>query len=699
MSVALGPGFLPSTDRLRVQEKGQVLKALSSLSNSTVNDSLSLERIANAASGNIWSARASQELRIILYRDGGDIVVLHADHHDAAYRWAERHRVMPHEITGELQIIDMDQVKHVVDPPEGGRADPPAPVQPAPPPIFELRQDDYLLSLGLPRELLPAVRECRTTDDLLQFVEVLPDEVWERLHSVADGNLVVVPPSPKRDAPASVVLPARFYVVQNDEELHAALTAPLDRWITFLHPDQRTIAERDHNGPVKVSGSAGTGKTVVAMHHAAHHARAGRSVLLTSFSNTLAAALAPQLDKLIVDASTRKRVETSTVHAEALAICDAAARAGQAPKRRLAIDDAQRESLDFSAIDVPTGHSKSWLRAEWFHVVARNAIASWPDYRDVSRVGRGRPLTVADRKRVWRVFEATLGRLEARGLAGPTYLAAAATEFVRSGVVRRPWQAIVVDEVQDLGPQELRLLAALAEQAGGRLMLAGDGGQRIYGAPLSLRSVGIDVRGRSKILRVNYRTTREIRMLAEAVMAPHSDDLDGGSESRQGTRSVLRGPEPRLLGCASAFDEAERVRDVVLAWRADGLAGHEIAIFARRKKDAEVVGAALAAAGVGTLALQADTDSASHPDAVRTGTMHRAKGLEFKAVACIGCNTERLPDARRLSHEHDPRDREEAIEQERRLFYVAMTRARDELVVSWWGTPTEFLPTSARPVD
>ncbi len=256
------------------------------------------------------------------------------------------------------------------------------------------------------------------------------------------------------------------------------------------------------------------------------------------------------------------------------------------------------------------------------------------------------------------------------------------------GRAKSPFDAVVVDEVQDLRPPELRFVRQLAAAAPGRLMVVGDAGQRIYPGGFSLSALGIEVRGRSRVLRLNYRTTEKIRRAADRLLTSDADDMDGGVEDRR-SRSLRSGLEPTLRGFKSANAEAKHAVETVRAWLARGLEAEDIGVFARTARLIERIAQALADAGLEAHRLK-DEGGASQPG-IHLGTLHRAKGLEFKAVLAVSCSAGVVPNPRSLSSYGDPVDREEAEARERRLLYVVMTRARDELAVSWVGRPSPLL--------
>lgn len=671
----LAKDFLPAVSRLQPGDQARVIQFVTQFQENPAHPSISLERI-QASNGELWSGRVTQNLRAILYKDGDMWAILHADRHDEAYAWAERKNVGPHSVTGALQIVDVVEVEEIRAtlgrsgnaPHAGG--------------LFEHYSNDYLLSLGLPEAWLPAVMEIRNESDVWCVAERLPEEVAERLLDLATGVLVTPPPAPKRDAPVEEAPDTRrrFWIADNSEELRLALEAPMEGWIAFLHPSQRAIVESGFSGPVKVTGSAGTGKTVVALHRARRLAREGHEVLLASYVTTLCENLERNL-ALIATPEVRERITVSTVHALALDMVKE-----HDGYMNPAGSNGARTALD--AVSKECGFEKSFIHAEWENVIQRQGISEWSEYRSAKRSGRGKPLSVRDRKLLWDVFSAAREHLKGRRQLTWTDLCLRAAEILESGIPS-PFDAVVVDELQDLNGAEIRFLWGLARPNPKNFMVVGDAGQRIYPGGFSLRALGIEVRGRSHILRINYRTTEQIRRSADALLGSESDDMDEGVEKRDQTRSLLGGPVPELRSQGNWTDELDAIAQQVKKWKRSGLALEDIGLFARTNQLVKDIASYLSDQGI--QALQLSRNSSFSDPGVRVGNMHRAKGLEFKTVIVAGVGSRYLPHPRSLEGAQDPQDREDVVEQERRLLYVAMTRARDELVVSWSGQPSAFL--------
>ncbi|PKN59373.1 MAG: DNA helicase UvrD [Deltaproteobacteria bacterium HGW-Deltaproteobacteria-14] len=669
---------------LAATEQAQANAFIARFQENPAHPGIQLHRVQNPHGDGVWSARISQDLRAILYRDGDHWLLLHVDHHDDAYRWAERRRTGRNVQTGTFEIVDIQEVERVRE-----RVITRTVTQD--PPRFAAHSDDYLLSLGLPPEWLPLAREVRSEDDLATLCcdPTLAPDVSERLFNLGLGDLVVPPTPIAPDQPVTAApdLSRRFYAPEDADALARALAAPLETWITFLHPDQRDMVARDFSGPSKVSGSAGTGKTIVAVHRAHYLAQTGERVLLTSFTKALCRSVERLLD-LLCDATTRERIVVRTVKAIAYDIVDAA---GSRRPTLLTTNAEVRSRLHRAIADAPAvPWPFDFIEAELDHVIMPQGITTWPEYRSARRIGRGTGLGAAQRKALWQVFSIFLAAMRvANEYTFPT-LSTAAAEALATGQ-HSPYTAVIVDEVQDLSVPDIRLLVALTTAHPGHLMLVGDAGQRIYPGGFSLVRLGVETRGRSRVLRVNYRTTHQIRRAAEQVLGHTVDDFEEGTEDRHGTRSVMTGPDPSLVPASNVAEERRVACQTVSRILAAGHASEEeIGVFAHTHAELNALQSALLAAGHDVCRLDPNEPARDDRPGVRMTTMHNAKGLEFKAVIVHGVGADRLPTRRALLMP-DPQDRDDAIARERRLLYVAMTRARDDLTVTWTGEPSPFL--------
>ncbi len=678
MAVALANSFLGSLINLNRGEQKLAGEFVDKFLANPAHPGLSLERVTQAKDKNLWSARVNQGLRAIVHKEGDFWSLLYVGQHDDAYTWASRRSVERNPRTGALQVVVAPEtVNERISELKAPKS------QPA---MFASYKDDYLLSLGVPESWLPTIRLLKTDEQLLEILGDLPEEVAERLLDLSAGKTVAPPLPISADTPAisSEDSQRRFYVVEDSDELLRMLSAPMSTWLGFIHPSQRKIATGKFSGPVKVTGSAGTGKTVVGMHRARHLARQGKNVLLTSYVGTLCDNIQENL-KFLCSPEELKRITVDTVHAQALQLIRSSG------EKLNIVDDKEIAKLleQFHWGGCPLD-SKT-LHSEWIEIIQAQGIKTWEQYRDANRKGRGHALGVKDRKLVWQVFEQVLQRFSQNGMCDWSSLCLRARELVEAGKVKSKYNAVIVDEVQDLRPQEIRFLAGLTKDERDGLMLLGDGGQRIYGRKISLKALNVDVRGRSFILKINYRTTAQIRSFAERLLKSERDDMDEGEEDRGDTKSLLRGPEPQLKGFETADLEAEFICKTISDIVKQGVTAEDIAIFARTNELLSPIEKCLKNKKLDFRHLKNEAPSNTPALGVNLGTMHRAKGLEYKVVFVAGVSKDNLPLPVALRSAKDPNDRGDALELERHLLYVSATRARDEMFITWVGKPSEFL--------
>ena len=526
-------------------------------------------------------------------------------------------------------------------------------------------------------------------DSLLQLCERLPHEAAEALLELAVGGTppMILPITPTTNPFDHPDAQRRFRLMTNVEELQRALDYPWEKWAVFLHPAQRQVVEKDYNGPFRVAGTAGTGKTVVAMHRAVFLARANPDarVLLTTFSDTLADALRTKLKRLIYnEPRLAEQVEVSAIDT----VGERLYRAHFGSPKIVTQEQIQSFLVDAISQEQTNHFSLRFLLSEWENVVDAWQLDSWEAYRDVRRLGRKTRLPVTQRSVLWSIFERVKAELRNRGLVTRAELFSLLAETLKD---RRnpPFDFAIVDEAQDIKPAQLRFLSALGGSRLNSLFFAGDLGQRIFQTPFSWSALGVDIRGRSQTLKLNYRTSHQIRMRADLLLGPEVADVDGNVEDRRGTVSAFNGEHPAIHRCESEQEEAEIVGVWLQERRDEGLEAKEIGIFVRSKK--ELDRACSAAHGAELPYRVLDDSAGTGEDCVSISTMHLAKGLEFRAVAVIACDDEVLPLQERIETVADDADLEEVYNTERHLLYVACTRARDHLLVTSVEPASEFL--------
>jgi UvrD-like helicase C-terminal domain/AAA domain len=675
MTLLYASTFAKALDRLTAQEQKQVKVTTVDLMLDPSGNGLQLHRIEAAAG--FWTARVNQDIRIVLHKDGGKTLLAWVGHHNDAYHWAERRKLIPHERTGAMQLVEIverTEERLVYTERVGDVAVDAAPVAVHRP--FAALSDDDLLNVGVPRDWLGAVRDAdeASVDGLFAS---LPDEAAEALLDFATGGRlqdhIAVQASAGADPFTHPDALRRFRAVDGVEELKAALDAPFAQWAVFLHPAQRAPVTRDWTGPARVSGSAGTGKTIVAIHRAVHLAgQADAQVLLTTFSKPLAANLATKVE-LMTEAKPDVQ-QRLTVKAIDQAAYDLYTRAFGQPN--IATQSQIRAAIKAATeAGLSAGHSATFLFEEWDELVDAWGLHDHQAYAEVPRIGRRTRLGPKQRESAWGVFAFVRERLAARGVMTIADIYGRLTKWIDNGGAV-PFSHVIVDEAQDLSVAQARFLAAIGRAGkADALFFTGDLGQRIFHLPFSWTKLGIDVRGRAQVLKVCYRTSHQIRRAADRLLAPEIADQDGIEESRRGTVSVFDGPDPDVRLFDSEAEEATAVTAWLKARIDEGTKANELAILVRGERQLARARSAAKAAGAN----------------IPVTTMHEAKGLEYCAVAVMALDEDVLPDPERLADIGDMADLEAVQDTERHLLYVAATRARDRLMLSGLKPGSEFL--------
>ena len=696
-TVALASEFLDAFARLPRAQQRKVREFTEKFKADPTASAINYEKIHGVRDEKVRTVRIDQKYRaVILHPDRGDVYVLvWVDNHDEAMAWASRKSFEVNPVTGALQVVGIEEVERAVQ----ARSDDGDGRSPG---LFAAYADDLLLSFGVPAVLLPSVRAVHSVRDLVSLGKHLPDEADEALLWLAEGippdevREVVVAPRPRRvdpdDLAAALEHPdtkRRFVTIHTDDELAAMLQAPLEKWRVFLHPSQERLVGRSFHGPARVLGGAGTGKTVVAMHRARYLAAKvftapADRILFTTYTANLAENIETTLKTFC--GPERERIEVVHLHAWTVRLLRSHGDEGDiaGPEET---EQGWREAIATTGVrDFDT----AFLRKEWEDVVLANGIENQAAYLKVARVGRGRTISRPQRGRAWQVFERYKEALARRGQRDWLTVIREARRLRESGRVRPEYRAVVVDEAQDFHPEEWRLIRALVPPASNDLFLVGDAHQRIYGPKVSLSRCGISIQGRSSRLRINYRTTEQIRAWAMGVLRGIvADDLDEGRDDERGYRSLLSGTEPEIHHFGGRAEErdflAATLRSLVEKRRPE-----EVCLVARtnsliRKEYAPL----LKNLGIPHQILDRGRE---RPDGgVRLATMHRVKGLEFPVMILAGLNTRTMP-LRIASPGDDPAAQADHEERERSLLFVAATRARDRLIVSGWGTPSPCFP-------
>ena len=688
MDFRIADTFTDSLARLTGDEQKAVKTTAFDLQVNPASPGMSFHKLDKAKDKNFWSVRVSSDIRLIVHKTQGSLLLCYVNHHDKAYEWAERRKLETHPKTGAAQLVEIRETVKEVIVPMYVQTELPAPRKAPKPPLFADKSDDELLGYGVPAEWLDDVRSA-TEDTLLALTDHLPAEAAEALLELATGGKPRVPEPMLADVSPFEHPDAqrRFRVMTNVEELQRALDFPWEKWTVFLHPEQRQWVERDYTGPARISGSAGTGKTIVALHRAVHLARANPEarVLLTTFSDTLANALHTKLKRLVgSEPRLAERIDVHSLNAIGLRLY----KSHRGPVS-LASREAVRKLLG-EASKAVAGHkfSQHFLITEWEQVVDAWQLETWESYRDVARLGRKTRLPEAQRTILWSIFEKVRAGLTERKLTTHAGLfTALASALAKSKHL--PFDFAVVDEAQDISVAHLRFFAALGADKPNALFFAGDLGQRIFQQPFSWKSLGVDIRGRSRNLRINYRTSHQIRQQADRLLGPEVADVDGNSEIRSDTVSVFNGPPPVIRVVKSEAEEAKSVGAWIAEQSKAEVLPHEFGVFVRSAAQMDRAQAAVKASGLPFKILDEHVETASGH--VSISTMHLAKGLEFRAVVVMACDDEIIPLQERIETVGDDADLQEVYDTERHLLYVACTRARDHLLITSVEPASEFL--------
>lgn len=691
---------------------------------------LDLKQPQGALDKRVRTARVDLNYRAVLFdmSAGGQAFHLLAaiKPHDDAYTLAATLELRVNPVNGIAEVLRHQDVREVVDRQAQRHAQAPTGAQ-------RTRLLPYtvaeLTGIGLIEEIALRAVEITDEDALQELCLAVPEWQGDALLQLACGGTIEEvralygptddPTATPDDLGRAFEHPAaqmQFVVVteDNDTELRAMLEGDFHAWRTFLHPEQRTVAYRERwNGAFRLSGGAGTGKTVVAIHRAAFLSRQGRPrVLLTTFTKTLAAQLEADLAQLAGPGRVSRASAPAEPGTVRVAGVDSIARGivakadGHVPKVITTQEEERR--WEDAARDLPALTPQEadlltagFLGAEYRNVVLAQEITDRPGYLKAPRKGRGVRLNWLQRDRVWAVLELFTRRLEIDGATTFTALVARAARILADPAARSrvdTFDHIIVDEGQDLHATHWLMLRRLVDAGPNDLFICEDSHQRIYGERLTLSHFGIDVRGRSRKLTLNYRTTRQNLGFALQVLdGDRVVDLEGAQEDRVGYRSRLSGPEPTRHGVASAADEHRLVADIVAGWLAEPAstrpAPDSVGVLVRTNRLRDDMARALRQAGLDIETLAGDSETTHR--GVRVSTMHRAKGMEFSRVVVAGASDALLPLQSLLDNAAE-QDRGDIEQRERLLLYVACTRARDRLVVTWHGAPSRYLPLATQ---
>jgi len=695
-TIALQDTFLEAFERLPRSEQRRTRAMIDKMREDLSAPGLNFERYNEALDPKVYSVRVSQSYRAIAVKpeNSDTIVLVWVDHHDEAYRWVKRKRFEVNIHTGAFQMWTAVEGEIQEEPSEEHG-------------LFTHLTDHQLIKLGVPPELVPVVKRIRTLEELDAKRKDIPADAWEALNFLATGESYEEVLSfmeelraeeedgadPFERAVKNRSSSRSIVVITDDEQLNEILNQPLEKWRTFLHPTQKELVEKHYRGPIRVLGGAGTGKTVVVMHRARRLVRnilrPDERVLVTTYTVNLAESIREHL-KTMCTPEEMERIDVIPIDRLARQLVD---RYENVRIEKVNPDPDEVEKLWMEALEA-NGWSQdrlSFVMQEYDHVIQSNGVDTWEEYLDTPRTGRGQRISRAERKQIWDVVCDFRRRMQERGWYAFEDILRLARKWVKRnrGVVT--YRSAVVDEAQDFHAEGFKLLRELVPEGDNDLFIVGDAHQRIYSRHVVLGRCGINIRGqRSKRLRLNYRTTEQIRDQAIGVLHGLTfDDLDGGIDQAN-DRSLIYGEAPERVHFITQREEQEYVIQTIRELLDEGVKSSEIAILARSNWLAEKYEQWLTEHGIP--AEKMGTHFTLTRDGVSCGTMHRAKGLEFRVVFLVGVSEGLIPPQSRIQKAKDPLAREQMEREERSLLYVAATRARDKLFVTSSGTPCRFWP-------
>jgi len=657
-----------------------------------------LEPIRTFLDPQLRTARVDQKYRaIVAAPETGDVYyLLWVDNHDEAMAWAQNKRFQWNEQTQAAQLFEAaieDMAMRVSSKTLAFTV-----VNT----LYSDLTDHQLLAIGVPVILLPAVRNIADLNALDKIERYLPGDAFENLFYLAEGadvdqliGEVAEGRVGSSGAAGSLNNQRHFIELTSDVLFNQALTGEFSKWKFYLHPSQRKLVEGHFKGSVKVSGGAGTGKTVAAIHRLrflVEQFNPDRKVLFTTYTRSLTDNLEQQIQELDISSD---RYEVCTIDSLVLNLARQHGLFNEGDRLTNWPNSPSSIELWGKFLESQlTEFTASFLNAEYEQVVLAGNITSSTAYYAVSRAGRSRPLTRKQRMEVWRLMEHFAAYLFKEHFFHRDALFNNVSAKI-SELPTRPYSYVIADELQDLANVELRFLRSLTEDAPNDLFLVGDPLQRIYSRKVNFSQAGINVRGvRSGRLRINYRTSEEIKRFAVSIIK-HSnfDDFDGGTEEKEGYLSLFHGQLPTYTVFDDKNQELTYIHDTIKKHQEQGIPYSNIVVASRTKEELKNIKSMLHNRNLPYSDL-GNLSKANDPTGIRLCTFHNLKGLEFKSVFLMDINQRTLPFRPAIYDTWDSTTQKDYLQSERSLLYVAATRAVQTVTITGTGKASEWLPVT-----
>lgn len=714
--VAISADVFTNFAGIQRNQQNKVINFINKFRNNPKSPGINYEKIIGAYDQNLRSVRIDENYRGIILKpkDNNVYLLLWIDKHDDAYKWAMRKRAVVNAQTGSIQVYDVEdktiEISNQNSNTENIDCDSNVAVI-SKAKLFEEIDDEILLKIGVPENSLNMVREIFSIEDLANNKNLLPEDAYAALYFLAEGTSVeeimdafANNESSKIDtndfagALDNLTTKQKYFAVDEEngqEELKKILDAPLEKWRVFLHPSQRKIVEKNVNGPVRVLGGAGTGKTVVAMHRAKWlaeniYTKKEEKILFTTFTRNLSEDIKSNLRKICTP-ELMKRIDVVNIDSW---VNDFLRANNYNYKIIYGKELNDLWKMAFTVMNDEIDVNEEFYKDEWEQVIIPNSITTKKEYLKVSRIGRGVRLDRKARSLVWEVFEEFINLMnEKRVRDNSTAMMEARVILEKYGSIL-PYKAVIVDEAQDLGPQTFKLIRAIAgKEHANDIFIVGDTHQRIYSNnKVILSKCGINIKGRSSKLKINYRTTEETRNWAFNILNGISfDDMDEGQDDSKGYKSLVHGPKPKISSFKNINEEIEYLVREIKSLVNNGVELNDICLVSRIDKQIETYRDLLRDYGIKSHKIKRKEAENRRIDGVRVATMHRVKGLEFDYVFLVGINDNMIPYKKIVASDSDKISMRDKITNERSLLYVAATRAKKAVFVSSYGMPSKFL--------
>lgn len=660
----------------------------------TTANGMHLEPIAQFNDASMRTARIDDNYRAVIGLIDDNAYLLFVGTHENAYNWGIRKKLVWNDHTQACQLVTVHQISETVVTTEESKA------------IYPYADvlDEQWLKIGVPEELIPQVRLIKSLDDLELLEEYLPTDAFENIYNLLDGENIDDIIAEIEDGQAkenedqllSNNNKRRFVELTDNDALQRILDNDMDKWQLFLHPSQQKLVDTDYKGTMKVSGGAGTGKTVAALHRLKHlSGNPEAKILFTTYTRTLRENLEELVKKMGIN---RSRCTLSNIDQ---VLIETAHQYNIKDGYKILDYSGDEESLKLWREVLETGvteFDEKFLYDEYIDVIVYFGNTDVKSYMMQQRVGRTKALSRKQRIEIWKLVEKYIELKQERKVVDRLELFNETTRYLNDNNIR-PYTNVIADEFQDFSNPELKFLRALVAEGRNDLFLTGDPMQRIYsGRKINFGAAGINVRGvRSRRLKINYRTTEPIKKVAVSVIKGITfEDMDGGTESMNGYVSLIHGGEmPIYKIVGNATDEVTQTVEWVSECINNQINANDICIAAPSMGLMKELQSYLHTNGIAYKVLKG-TSKQGASNGISLCTLHSLKGLEFKVVVLIGINERNIPSKVTEGYPFtgmDALDKKEFLSSKRSLMYVAITRARQLVYIIGYGEPCSLLQT------